>query len=132
MEKRLNETALSDYNERLVEIRFTKSPAPLVITAAPSRKKKIIRSGEPEPVGCIFSTITPSSVLNMGNTVICKYSDSRDATSSDSATFEGGPRVVDISLAPIFYGSPWLTAMPNVNQVMDGIRKVLESPYLSQ
>jgi hypothetical protein len=81
---------------------------------------------------CTFGKSTPSSVIDAGNVSICKYSEPTDAQLTDFVTFEGGPKLVNFTLVPIFYGFSWLNSNPNIGDVTVGIQKVLISPYLSQ
>lgn len=132
MKKRSRATHRKDHKEKPVKIRFPKSLSPLVVTAAVNLAPRKLESGEPKPADCFFDVTPSTSVQTNGGIVICKYSQPNDANSNDSVTFKGGPTVVDINLAPVFYGSAWLTSVPSANQVMAAIKRVIESPYLSE
>jgi hypothetical protein len=89
---------------------------------------------KPQPTtGCIFSGSTPTSTDESEvSLVVAKYTVAGDATSSDSVTFEGGPRISRFRVAPIFYGTAWLTSAPTYLDVNEAIRALLRSPYLSE
>lgn len=121
---------------RPVHIRPPKSTSPICVVLPPPteeqahRKPKVLK-GNPAP-GCNWAPAKPASVVNNGNISICRYFVSGDATATDSVSDNGGPRVVDTALVPIFFGLAWSAAVPTIANVMDAIGRILASPYLSQ
>jgi hypothetical protein len=90
------------------------------------------RESDDADMGCHLDRGTPVATLNVGDKVICKYLDSRDANASDSVTDHGGPAVGRIVLVPIFYGTVWNSASPSPGAILGAIQTVLGSPYLSE
>jgi len=115
-----------------LKVRVPDSLTPIAVCPLPNRKRRKIRSGKIQTAGCIFSPSTPASVAGTGNAVVCKYNVAGDALSTDSVTFKGKTKITSIDFVPIFFGSPWLTAAPSITEVMDAVKTVLTSPYLSQ
>jgi len=119
-----------------IRVRFAESIDPICVVlplaheGRPHRTHAAI-SGSPAP-SCNWTPSSPASVVNAGNTAICKYFVAGDAAATDSVTDNGGPRVVNTTLVPIFFGSAWNGAVPSIGTVMDAIRRILTSPYLSQ
>jgi hypothetical protein len=93
-----------------------------------------IHLARPQPTtGCIFDVqMATSTDESHASIVVAKYSVAGDATSTDSVTFDGGPAISRFRVAPIFYGTPWLTSSPGYLDVNDAIRALLRSPYLSE
>jgi hypothetical protein len=119
-----------------VHAKVAKTLEPICVVLPLTRERRVNRrqtaiSGSPAPA-CNWSTSTPSSVMNVGNISICKYFVAGDAVATDSVTDNGGARVVDTALVPIFFGSAWSGAVPSIGTVMNAIRRILASPYLSQ
>lgn len=109
-----------------------------IVTLPPRSRRKHASHGEihvagPQPTtGCIFPASQPTSTASQPSLLIAKYTVAGDATSADSATFQGGTTTSDFRLVPIFYGTAWLTSQPSDFSVNGAIRKLLQSPYLSQ
>jgi hypothetical protein len=128
----------ADGGEPRITVRPPMSLSALVVTGKPRRRRPRSRprdlnvSSDSAGAGCIWQASEPASVIAGQGVDICKYAVAGDANSRDSASFSGGPRVTDISLVPIFYGSRWLVSSPSYVDVMTGIATVLDSPYLSQ
>ena len=110
-----------------------------IITLPPGSQDEPVSHGEirvaaPQPTtGCIFTASQPTSTdASQSSVLVAKYTVAGDATSADSATFQGGTTTSRFHLVPIFYGTAWLTQRPSDLEVNGGIRKLLQSPYLSQ
>jgi len=129
--------ALSSKHRR-VQVSFPQSFHPIVVLSPPrarrrKRKPRDRHVARPQPAGCIFATVNPTSVVTVpGGRTICEYSVPGDANPADSVTFNGGPKITSISLVPIFYGSAWLTSAPSNLDVMAAMQRVLQGPYLSE
>jgi hypothetical protein len=123
---------------RKVHVSVPDSLAPAVVTLSeksvpPPIVPERLHVAEPQPAGCIFESVLPTSTATARpSTVIAKYSVTGDADSTDSVTFAGGPVISDFRLVPIFNGTAWLTSTPALSDVMEAIRALLGSPYVSE
>jgi hypothetical protein len=82
--------------------------------------------------GSGFGPSAPVSIIKIGNTAVGLYNDSRDAQSTDSATYRGGAIIDNAQIELIFWGSLWQGANPSRDDVTKAVQQILSGSYLSQ
>jgi hypothetical protein len=83
--------------------------------------------------GGVPAQAAPASVVFTQNQDVALYRVSGDATSTDSATDNGGFRISKAALQIIFWGSFWQTATaPSSSDIFGAVQSVVDGPYLSQ